>query len=220
MVQAAPEPEDVYWENLAASEWSQRLWKTINTLAAVLVVLVSLAVLTAVSTVKIILQLNEEYQGLVFLLSVVGAGISVGTNVVLERMCTVMSHLEKPSTRTDYERSVCSKLAPNPNPNPNPDPSPNPSPNPNPNPNPTPTPTPNPTQVFSKLAPAFVINTAIAPLVVGCVEAGRSGVFNGAGANGNAQVLANVVASVFGNSATGARPDQKLTLTPNPHPSP
>ena len=131
MVQAAPEPEDVYWENLAASEWSQRLWKTINTLAAVLVVLVSLAVLTAVSTVKIILQLNEEYQGLVFLLSVVGAGISVGTNVVLERMCTVMSHLEKPSTRTDYERSVCSKLAPNPNPNP--DPSPNPSPNPNPN---------------------------------------------------------------------------------------
>ena len=178
-MQAAPEPGDVYWENLAASEWSQRLWKAINSLAAVLVVLVSLAVLTAVSTVRAIVLLNEEYKHLVFYLSVVGAGISVGTNAGLEHMCTAMSHLEKPSTRTDYERSV-----------------------------------------FSKLAPAFVINTAIAPLVVGCVEAGRSGVFNGAGANSNAQVLANVAASVFGNSATGARPDQKLTLTPNPHPSP
>lgn len=164
VVRAAPEPGDVYWENLAASAWSQRLWKSVNTLAAVLVILISLAVLTAVSTVRAIVLLNEEYGGLVFFLSVVGAGISVGTNALLERMCTVMSHLEKPSTRTDYERSV-----------------------------------------FSKLAPAFVTNTAIAPLVVGCVEAGRSGVFNGAGANTNARVLANMVASIFGNSATGAR---------------
>ena len=180
VVRAAPEPGDVYWENLAASAWSQRLWKSVNTLAAVLVILISLAVLTAVSTVRAIVLLNEEYRGLVFFLSLVGAGISVGTNALLERMCTVMSHLEKPSTRTDYERSV-----------------------------------------FSKLAPAFVTNTAIVPLVVGCLEAARSGVFSGAGANGDARVLANVaqvLASVFGTSATGAR--STLTLTPNPKPQP
>ena len=177
VVQAAPEPGDVYWENLAASAWSHHLWNAANTLAMTCVVLLSLGVLTAVSTVRALVLLNEEHQGLVLLLSLVGAGISVGTNALLERLCSVMSHLEKPSTRTAYERSV-----------------------------------------FSKLAPAFVINTAIAPLVVGCLEAGRSGVFSGAGANGDARVLANVVASIFGTSATGAR--STLTLTPSPQPQP
>jgi hypothetical protein len=176
VVQAAPEPGDVYWENLAASAWSHHLWDAANTLAMTGVVLLSLGVLTAVSTVRAIVLLNEEYQGLELLLSLVGAGISVGTNALLERLCSVMSHLEKPRTRTAYERSV-----------------------------------------FSKLAPAFVINTAIAPLVVGCLEAARSGVFSGAGANGDARVLAKVaqvLASVFGTSATGAR--STLTLTPSP----
>ena len=169
-VHAAPEPGDVYWENLAVSKRSHRLWQTVNVVVVVLVVLLSLAVLTAVSTIRAIVTMNESPDRVVswrvFLLSLVGAGVSVGTNNLLEGMCNAMSRLEQPSTRTGYERAV-----------------------------------------FSKLAPAFVINTAIAPLVVGCVEAGRSGVFNG---DGDGAVIANVAASVFGQSAAGGLSDQKL----------
>ena len=59
----------------------------------------------------------------------------------------------------------------------------------------------------TKLAPAFVINTAVAPLFVGCVEAYRSDRFN---TDNLREGLTAMFGSALGKSASGSLSDQKL----------
>ena len=106
MVEIAPEPGDVFWENLAVPKSQRRLMQTLNVVLLVLVVATSLFLLTVVMSFKAVAVFNGVNPLLLACLSVIGACISASTNFILEELCTAMSYLERQTTRSKYERSI------------------------------------------------------------------------------------------------------------------
>jgi hypothetical protein len=107
----APEPSDVYWENLNVTFW-QRLMRVILTyLGTVLVIGLCFGIIYGINIAKIELKkVNGVPEWIITALSFVCSFVIVGVNQSLRTVVRTLSIKEKHETYTAYNLSVAFKL--------------------------------------------------------------------------------------------------------------
>ena len=119
-VELAPEPCDIFWANLALSRTYRRRAACLTYTLTAALLAISFALLLAADVAQayapgwVDVDLNEagKYEALAFTasLAMVSAGITVVINQLLKVVIILMTKREGKLTRTDYERSVFTKL--------------------------------------------------------------------------------------------------------------
>ena len=109
--EAAPEPEDIIFENLETSPFAKIMRTTLVYIISIIICAVSFAIIVVLNYVQVSkLDQSDNNDLLLYILSLVITAVTSGIDFFLEIVLKTLTEIEKQATKTDFSLSYSIKL--------------------------------------------------------------------------------------------------------------